>query len=51
MTDFLPSQSDFSDRLLELYKLMSLKPPLPKEHGSWAMLIVPLLLGLIIAPA
>lgn len=30
---------------------MSLKPPLPKEHGSWAMLIVPLLLGLVIAPA
>lgn len=30
---------------------MNLKPPLPKEHGSWAMLIVPLLLGLAIAPA
>jgi hypothetical protein len=30
---------------------MTLKPPLPKEHGSWAMLFVPLLLGLIIAPA
>jgi hypothetical protein len=30
---------------------MTLKPPLPKEHGSWAMLIVPLLLGLVIAPA
>jgi hypothetical protein len=29
---------------------MSLKPPIPKEHGSWAMLIVPLLLGLAIAP-
>ncbi|GIK41759.1 MAG: hypothetical protein BroJett011_55920 [Chloroflexota bacterium] len=29
---------------------MTLKPPLPKEHGSWAMLIVPLLLGLVIAP-
>lgn len=28
---------------------MSLKPPIPKEHGSWAMLIVPLLLGLVIA--
>lgn len=27
------------------------KPPLPKEHGSWAMLIVPLLIGLILAPA
>jgi hypothetical protein len=30
---------------------MKLNPPLPKEHGSWAMLIVPLLLGLMIAPA
>jgi hypothetical protein len=30
---------------------MKLKPPLPKEHGSWAMLITPLLLGLVIAPA
>lgn len=29
---------------------MKLKPPLPKEHGSWAMLAVPLLLGLVIAP-
>jgi hypothetical protein len=28
-----------------------LKPPIPKEHGSWAMFIVPLLLGFIIAPA
>jgi hypothetical protein len=27
------------------------KPPLPKEHGSWVMLIVPLLVGLILAPA
>ncbi len=27
------------------------KPLLPKEHGSWAMLTIPLLLGLIIAPA
>jgi hypothetical protein len=27
-----------------------LKPPLPKEHGSWAMFAVPLLLGLVIAP-
>ena len=27
------------------------QPPLPKEHGSWAMLIVPVLLGLILAPA
>ncbi|MFQ5613466.1 MAG: YwiC-like family protein [Anaerolineae bacterium] len=26
------------------------RPPLPKEHGSWAMLIVPLLLGLASAP-
>ncbi len=30
---------------------MSLKPPLPKEHGSWAMLAIPLLLGLAVAPA
>jgi hypothetical protein len=30
---------------------LNLKAPLPKEHGSWAMLIVPLLLGLAIAPA
>ncbi len=30
---------------------MTFKPPFPKEHGSWAMLIVPLLLGLTIAPA
>ena len=30
---------------------MNLKPPIPKEHGSWAMLIVPLLLGMIIAPS
>jgi len=30
---------------------MSIKKlPFPKEHGSWAMLIVPLLLGLVIAP-
>lgn len=29
---------------------MKFKPPFPKEHGSWAMLIVPLLLGLVIAP-
>lgn len=29
---------------------MNFKPLLPKEHGSWAMLIVPLLLGAIIAP-
>ncbi|MFN8454036.1 MAG: YwiC-like family protein [Anaerolineae bacterium] len=28
-----------------------MKPPLPKEHGSWAMLIVPLVLGWAIAPA
>jgi hypothetical protein len=30
---------------------MNIKPPIPKEHGSWAMLIVPLLQGIIIAPA
>lgn len=30
---------------------MALKPPLPKEHGSWAMLAVPLVLGLTVAPA
>ena len=30
---------------------MTPKPLLPKEHGAWAMLIVPLLLGVIIAPA
>jgi YwiC-like protein len=30
---------------------MGFSPPLPKEHGAWAMLIVPLLLGLFIAPA
>ncbi len=29
---------------------LSSKPPIPKEHGSWAMLIVPLLLGAVIAP-
>lgn len=29
---------------------MNFKPLLPKEHGSWAMLIVPLLLGTMIAP-
>ena len=27
------------------------KPPLPKDHGSWVMFAVPLLLGLVIAPA
>ncbi len=27
-----------------------MKPPLPKEHGSWAMFIVPLVLGLAVAP-
>lgn len=31
--------------------MMKLNPPLPQEHGSWAILIVPLLLGLVIAPA
>jgi hypothetical protein len=30
---------------------MRFKPPIPKEHGSWAMLAVPLLLGVITAPA
>ncbi|MEW5957469.1 MAG: YwiC-like family protein [Chloroflexota bacterium] len=30
---------------------MNLKPPLPREHGAWAMLTVPLSLGLVIAPA
>ncbi len=30
---------------------MRFKPPLPKEHGAWAMLAVPLLIGLAIAPA
>jgi hypothetical protein len=30
---------------------MRLKPPLPKEHGSWAMLTIPLLLGIMIASA
>jgi hypothetical protein len=29
---------------------MRWKPPLPKEHGSWAMFIVPLLVGFIVAP-
>lgn len=29
---------------------MNISSPLPKEHGSWAMLIVPLLLGLFVAP-
>lgn len=29
---------------------MTLNPPLPKEHGSWVMLIVPLLLGFSLAP-
>ena len=26
------------------------RPPLPKEHGSWAMFAIPLLLGLSVAP-
>lgn len=30
---------------------MKFNPPLPKEHGSWAMLTIPLLLGLSLAPA
>jgi hypothetical protein len=29
---------------------MTVKPLLPKEHGSWAMLIIPLILGTVIAP-
>ncbi|OQY32278.1 MAG: hypothetical protein B6243_07590 [Anaerolineaceae bacterium 4572_5.2] len=29
---------------------MNISPPISKEHGSWAMLIIPLLLGTIIAP-
>ncbi len=29
---------------------MAFKPLIPKEHGSWAILIVPLLLGTLIAP-
>ncbi|MFQ5577215.1 MAG: YwiC-like family protein [Anaerolineae bacterium] len=29
---------------------MNWPPPLPKEHGSWAMLVVPLLTGLAVAP-
>ncbi len=31
--------------------MIKFNPPIPKEHGSWAMLIVPLLVGLIISPA
>jgi len=31
--------------------MFQFRPPLPKEHGSWAMFIVPLLLGFVIAPA
>jgi hypothetical protein len=31
-------------------KQMHLKPPLPKEHGSWAMLAVPLIIGAAVAP-
>lgn len=31
--------------------MTGMKPPLPKEHGSWAMLTIPLLLGLVLAPA
>lgn len=30
---------------------MQWKPPIPREHGSWAMLTAPLLLGLALAPA
>jgi len=29
---------------------MKLKPPLPREHGAWAMLATPLLLGALLAP-
>ncbi len=29
---------------------LNLRPPISKEHGSWAMLIVPLLMGAFIAP-
>jgi hypothetical protein len=36
---------------ISVIQVMKLNPPLPNEHGSWAMLIVPLLLGLIVAPA
>ncbi len=28
-----------------------MKPPLPKEHGSWAMWSVPLIVGAAVAPA
>lgn len=31
--------------------MVNFKPPLPKEHGSWAMLLAPLVLGWAIAPA
>ncbi len=30
--------------------MSSLKPLIPKEHGSWAMWVVPLLIGFIVAP-
>jgi len=30
--------------------MFQLKPPIPKEHGSWAMWVVPLLIGFIVAP-
>jgi hypothetical protein len=30
--------------------MFEFKPPIPKEHGSWAMWIVPLLIGFIVAP-
>ena len=30
---------------------MRIRPPLPKEHGAWAMFAVPLVLGLAVAPA
>ena len=29
---------------------VSLKPPLPREHGSWAMWSVPLIIGTLVAP-
>ena len=34
---------------MQLKPMPHLKPPIPKEHGSWAMFMVPLLLGFIIA--
>jgi len=31
--------------------VIKMKPPLPKEHGSWAMWSVPLIVGAAVAPA